>query len=292
MCAHAVCGTRDQPRCGGELDRLEAVALLVGWTMDHHVQQREVAERRQLEEVEPVRAGERDGPAQLLAGAVEVVRPHRGLPEHRVYECFAGAVLRTAGVPGGLGQQPVRGLQRGLEVTFQPGLRQARERQGLQVSAASRLRHRHLLGVLEVALGGLGVADVERRARERRGELGVLRESFRWQLAQQRAHGCGVATHVQVEPVIGDDLHRQVPLARLNRVPERVDRGAACGVPPGGAGVQLRQFRRQLTFRARAQELGEQAVVAEPLAVTVHTEDEPVGALEGGECVRAVAVSR
>ena len=274
---------------GGELERLQAVALLVGGAVDHHVQQREVAERRQRDEVEPVRAGERDRLAQLLPGALEVVRPQGGLPEHRVHECLAGAVVGTAGVPGGLGQQRVRGLQRGLEVALQPGLREAGERPRLQVPAAPRLRHRHLLGVLEVALGGLGVADVERRARERRGELGVLLEPVRWQLAQQRADGGGVAAHVQVEPVVGDDLHRQVPLVRLDRVPERVDRGAARGVPAGGAGVQLRQLGRQLTFGARAQQLGEQAVVAEPLAVAVHAEDEPVGALERGERVRAVA---
>ena len=236
-------------------------------------------------------AGQRDGPAQLLAGALELVRPHRRLPQHGVHERLAGAIVRAAGVPGGLGQQRVRGLQRGFEVTLQPGLREAGKGPRLQVPAAPRLGHRHLLGVLQVALGGLGVADVERRARERRGQFGVLLEPVRWELAQQRTDSGGVAAHVQVEPVVGDDLHRQVPLARLHRVPERVDRGAARGVPAGGARVQVRKLRRQLPFGARAQQLGEQAVVAEPLAMTVHTEDEPIGALQGGERVRAVAVA-
>ena len=57
--------------------------------------------------------------------------------------------------------------------------------------------------------------------------------------------------------------------------------GAALGVPAGGARVQRRgSFARQLALGARAQQLGEQAVVAEPLAVAVDAEHEPVGALE------------
>ena len=54
--------------------------------------------------------------------------------------------------------------------------------------------------------------------------------------------------------------------------------------------MQAGDLALELALGARAQQLHEQAVVAEPLAVAVDAQHEPVGALEIGERVRAVTV--
>ena len=68
---------------------------------------------------------------------------------------------------------------------------------------------------------------------------------------------------------------------------ERLRPGAVLGVPARGAGVQPGSSAAELALRARAQQLREQAVVAEPLAARVEPEHEPVGALERRPACRA-----
>ena len=107
-CAEAVCGMRRPAAPLRQLDRRVGVALVPGRPADHHVEHREIAERRDRDEVEPVQARERDRARELLAGAVEPVAPERGLAEHRVHERLASGV-GSAAVRGRLGQQRVGG---------------------------------------------------------------------------------------------------------------------------------------------------------------------------------------
>ena len=121
VCAHAVCGTVDQPRCAASSTACRPCALLVGRAGDHHVQQREVLSADSGDVVEPAGARERDGPARAprrrgRAGA-PTARPRPSMACTSAWREPSSARRRA----GGLGQQRVRGLQRGLEVAFQAG---------------------------------------------------------------------------------------------------------------------------------------------------------------------------
>ena len=118
-------------------------------------------------------------------------------------------------------------------------------------------------------------------------ELGVGVQALGGQRVDERADRGAVAAHEQLEPVLGGDLDREVPVGGVDRVAQRLGRHAALGVPARGALVEPPQLARQLLARAGAQQLREQAVVAVPLAVRVESEHEPIGALERRQHVRA-----
>ena len=268
------------------------VTLVAARAGEHHVQHRQVAERGDRDVIEPLQPRQRDGLRELLARAVEPVPPQRGLAEHRVHERLT-RVVAAAAVRRGLREQLVGGLDRALEVAVQPGGGEPGQRHRLQVAAAARSRDARGrgLGVREVQLRRVGVADVERRAGERGGELGVGPQPLGRERGGERPDGGRVAAHVELEPVLGDDLDGEVPVARGQRVLERVEARALVGVPARRARVQLRQLGRDLALGADAHEPREQSVVAEPLPVRVDAQHEPVGALERGERIRPVTVS-
>ena len=88
--------------------------------------------------------------------------------------------------------------------------------------------------------------------------------------------------------MLGDELDREVPVARLDGVVERVRAHLARGVPAGGTGVAAGAAHAASSRVARVRSsFGEQPVVAVPLATRVDADDEPVGALEVGQHVVA-----
>ncbi len=188
---------------------------------------------------------------------------------------------------GGLRKQLVRGVERGLEVPVQTGAVQARERERLEIAPAALGRQR-ALGVArlhEVRLARIGVPDLELRARERRAELRVGLEPVGRQDVDQGADRVAPAADEEVEPVLGDELDREVPFLRGDGVLERLRAHPAGRVPACGARVQDRQLGPQLAPGARAQQLREQTVVAVPLAARVDADHEPVRAFEVGQDV-------
>ena len=173
------------------------------------------------------------------------MRPQRGAPELRAHERLAG-VVGPAAVDGGLGEQLVGRLERGLEVAIQARAVQAGQRQRLEVAAPARGGQRRLGGarLLEVGLARLGVADLEGRARERGAELGVGVQPLRRQRVDEAADRVALAAHEEVEPVLGDELDREVPLARRDGVLERLRAHAGARRTSARRGRAARAARR------------------------------------------------
>ncbi len=169
---------------------------------------------------------------------------------------------------GGLGQQLVGDLQRGLEIAVQARLVQARERERLQV-APPPLRRQGVLGregVLEVHGAGPRVADLEGRAGQRRRELGVVALTLRRKHVDERADRAALAADEQVEPVLGHEFDREVPVGGGDRVVKGLGPHTVRRVPACGPAMQAWQLVPQLARGAGPQQLGEQQVVAEPFA--------------------------
>ena len=116
-------------------------------------------------------------------------------------------------------------------------------------------------------LFGEGVYEVMRTYRQRP----FLYEPHMRRL-RASADRIALPAHEEVEPVVGDELDREVPLGRRDGVLERLRAHPARGVPARGASVQRGELSRQLALRAGAQQLREQAVVAVPLAARVDPE--------------------
>ena len=139
---------------------------------------------------------------------------------------------------------------------------------------------------------GFGVADLEGRAGQRRRELGVVALALIRQHLDERADRAALPAHEEVEPVLGHELDREVPVG-----PPRPRGCRACEPMPCAAYQRAaRSCRRGSSSpssraRARAQQLREQQVVAEPLAARVHAQHKPVGALQLREDVTARTLS-
>ena len=80
--------------------------------------------------------------------------------------------------------------------------------------------------------------------------------------------------------MLGDELGGRAPIAGGDRVADGLRDLPLVGEPRGRAPVQRRRGARLLGLQARAQQLGEQVVVAVPLTAAVERDDEQVAAVE------------
>ena len=283
-CAHAVCGMLRPAALLGERERLaRACAGSSAGPCVHHVEQREVAQRRDRDEVEPVGARERDGPAAAPRAARSSGAPTA--PSRPSMACTS-AWRASSGRRRGRPPRPAAASAASQRArrSRPPGAPryEAGERHRLQVAAAARLgQRRRPRSACARCARAASVSPTSSAAQASAAASSASCSSRSGGAAStQPADRGGLAAHEEVEPVLGDDLDREVPVLRLDRVPERVRPAPRAAYQRAARRVQVRQLAAELALGARAQELGEQAVVAEPLAVAVHAEDEPVGALE------------
>ncbi|WP_167884561.1 hypothetical protein [Cupriavidus oxalaticus] len=128
---------------------------------------------------------------------------------------------------------------------------------------------------------GLAVAAVEQQrpgARQRkRGQPAQRRRCNLVEPAQQQPHAAGGQQRARFA---GDCGQRFVVAACLQQVVNSRYRVAVGQVPARGGKMQLRRAARCLRGQPVLQEAGEEAVVAEPVALGVEREQQQVGALE------------
>ena len=259
----------------------------------HDRQQPERALRRDGDVVQPGGARLADGVLELDARAVELVRPQRGCARATRARAPGGRrrTRRRARRPRPAARRRPRARSR----SRRPGARstgaRARASPGSGAAAPAGRAASAARACSRCAAPASRVADLEGRARQRRGELGVAALALRRQHVDEPADRAALAAHEEVEPVLGDELDREVPVGGRDGVLERLGPHAVRRVPARGAVVQARQLVAQLARGARAQQLREQQVVAEPLAARVDAQDEPVGALQLREDVTARTLS-
>ena len=97
---------------------------------------------------------------------------------------------------------------------------------------------------------------------------------------QQRLQGLRVPVEHQAERAVGEQPGRVGPVTRCLGVPDGLDRLALLEEPRGGAAVQCRHGFGPCPAQLKAQEIGEEMVVAEPRAMGVERDDEGVGVLD------------
>jgi hypothetical protein len=120
---------------------------------------------------------------------------------------------------------------------------------------AARLRQRRQRrlssGDAGVGLGPAGLGEHVRRGDG--GELGVAVDPPGRQRGEQRAERLVLAVEQQVDPVAAEQLARQLPVAAVRRVADRLDRVAVLGVPPGREQVQLEDGLGRLALQLEAE---------------------------------------
>ena len=132
----------------------------------------------------------------------------------------------------------------------------------------------------EPPFGLLQRTMIEVAGRQEEGEFRVSRGDGRGEADEKFLHRADPPVEVQLDPVIREQAHGQVPVSRRLSVPHRLDRVSVRGVPAGGLAVQGEHLRGPGTPQLELEEIGEQAVIAEPVALRIDREHEGPGLLE------------
>jgi hypothetical protein len=160
---------------------------------------------------------------------------------------------------------------------------------GVDVAAGARPHERGepsglaVTDVLEQRLGTRGIGQLQAGGGRGDGEPGVAAGALGGRDHRFR----GGLVEQQLEPVLGQQRGRPLRVAGRQGVGDGLAAVTRAGQPLGRARVKLGLEARALEPQARPQQLGEQAVVAEPGALAVECGDEHPVALELLEHERA-----
>ena len=285
-------GSVDQPR-------RSAIAIASRtWrsaSVDALGQVRHRAERRQAADLE-VRAGRAGAPSASASSRCASASASRSVQLSAIPRFISANASSSCADRRALAlQQRGRLVDDGLDLAEAPGAQQhdRRERGPRAVAARRPARRAAPPARRRSAPSASPQRDSSQQVRGRdRRQLRVGPDAPRRQPGEQRAERLLLAVEQQVHPVAAEQLAGQVPVAGELRVPDRLDRVAVLGVPPGREPVQPGDRVGGAALELQPQQVGEQVVAAEPRARDVDGDDERVGVLEVLQDPRAVARAR
>ena len=180
------------------------------------------------------------------------------------------------------GEQPIRRLRHRRQVPTLPGQVQPQDREhDLEASAPDRgYRRGPLDGQRKLPFRLLQRSPGQFGRRGQRGELRVGRGDAGRECGEELMRGGGLPAKIEVDPVVRQQTCGQAPVPRRLGVTDRLDGVSVPGVPSGGSGVQCRQAARFGMPKLQLEQVGEQAVVAEPGPASVQRNDERPGLLQ------------
>ncbi len=268
------------PGGGGERARRGGGLLGAREPAREELERRGAAEAFEQHAVAPAVDRERGGGVEGVGRGLPLARGELGHAEVEERERAPGVVDRHGGAlaialaPDEEGRR-VAGAR---DIGPRPRAQQRREGGDIVVGPA--------VDAGEEGLGPGRLARAEAGAGGGDGEAPVGRGELR-----RRDDGLGrLAAEQEVEPLLGEHVDHAGHVPGLDDVRQGLAPVAVRGEPHRRPGVQPRPQRGRLEAEARAQQLGEQRVVAEPALVAVDRRQEDPGAVEVGEHAPAVVV--
>ena len=196
-------------------------------------------------------------------------------------------ILRAHRLRGGYLDELLRPCHRVGRVSLEPRLQHVREGDDrLRGSLGWRLRR--LQGSLEQARSAPNVSPDELDRRGHGGELLRARQLAWGKLPQEVFVQCDIGAPKELEPRIDHGRRQELQVAAFECVLNGVDRSAVVVVPARGAPVELGHLRSPEMVQLRAQQCGEERVVAVGAGLRPDALDEDVLRHEALEHMRAV----